>query len=64
MNTVLTLATELKLQTSVNQGLEAALLNRKKRRKRGKNVFEELRAEDGTSATFFSPTKIQRAIDL
>jgi hypothetical protein len=43
----------------INEGLETALLNEKKRRKRGKNVFEELRAKDDVGATFFSPKKIQ-----
>jgi hypothetical protein len=48
----------------INEGLETALLNEKKRRKRSKNVFEELRAEDSVGATFFSPKKIQQALDL
>jgi hypothetical protein len=39
-------------------------LNEQKRRKRSKKVFEELRSQDSTAATFFSPTKIQQAIDL
>jgi hypothetical protein len=58
MNTVFTFAAELTLQRHINEGLEVALLNKKKRRKRGKNVFEELRADDGSGATFFSPNKI------
>jgi hypothetical protein len=39
-------------------------LNEQKRHKRGKKVFEELRGQDGTAATFFGPTKIQQGIDL
>jgi hypothetical protein len=64
MNTALGLATQLTLQTTINKGLEQALLNEKKRRKRGKNVLEEIRAEDSHAANFYSPTKIQYAIDL
>jgi hypothetical protein len=59
MKTVTTLTAELNLQKVINEGLETALLNKKKRRKRGKNTFEELRAEDSVSPTFFSPKKIQ-----
>jgi hypothetical protein len=59
INTVTTLTAELNLQKVINEGLETALLNKKKRRKRGKNVFEELRAKDSISATSFSPKKIQ-----
>jgi hypothetical protein len=55
MNTVIALTAELNLAKTVNQGLEAALLNKQKRRKRSRNVFEEIRAKDSNSATFFSP---------
>jgi hypothetical protein len=55
MNTVIALTAELNLAKTINHGLEAALLNKQKRRKRGKNVFEEIRAEDSNGATFFSP---------
>jgi hypothetical protein len=58
------LTTQLTLQKTINKGLEGALLEEQKRRKRGKNVFEELRAEDGCGATFFSPSKMRRAMDL
>jgi hypothetical protein len=58
MNTVTTLTAELNLQKTINEGLESALLNEKKRHKRGRNVFEELRAEDGVCATSFCPKKI------
>ncbi|KAK0268354.1 hypothetical protein LTS00_017587 [Friedmanniomyces endolithicus] len=37
------------------------LNNEKKRRKRGKRLFEEFRAQGGQGATFFSPAKIQFA---
>jgi hypothetical protein len=58
MNTILTFAAELTIQRHIDEGLEAALLDEKKRRKCSKNVFEELHAEDGFGATFFSPNKI------
>jgi hypothetical protein len=54
MNTVITLTAELNLVKTINQGLRAALLNEQKRRKRSKDVFEEIRAKDSNGATFFS----------
>jgi hypothetical protein len=64
MNTVMSLTAQLNLQKTINKGLKSTLLNKKKRRKRSKNVFKELRTKDSVSATFFSPKKIQEAIDL
>lgn len=46
------------------EGAQRALIDEKKKRKRGKALFEEIRAEDGQGATFFSPQKIQQAKDL
>ena len=39
-------------------------MNKKKRRKRSKALFEDLRAQDGQGATFFSPIKIRQAKEL
>jgi hypothetical protein len=64
MNTVMSLTAQLNLQRAINEGLGSALLNKKKRRKRSKNVFEDLHAKDSVSTTFFSRKKIQEAMDL
>ncbi|EMC94104.1 hypothetical protein BAUCODRAFT_75417, partial [Baudoinia panamericana UAMH 10762] len=40
-----------------------ALVYKKKRRKRSKHLFEDLRAQDGQGSTFYSPMKIQQAKD-
>ena len=63
-NTVLTLTTKVSLLKSQNDGYRRALTNEKKKRKRNKGLFEEIRAQDGHGATFFSPTKIQTAKDF
>ncbi|KAI9037671.1 uncharacterized protein KD926_000087 [Aspergillus affinis] len=46
------------------QGLEAALLQEKKKRKRGKPLLFELQAPEDGYAVFYSPNKIQQARDL
>lgn len=63
-NTILTLTTEVTLLKHQNDGFKRALTNEKKKRKRNKGLFEEIRAQDGHGATFFSPTKIQSAKDV
>lgn len=63
-NTILHITTQNALLKAQNQGFRQALYNEKKRRKRGKHLFEDLRAIDGHGATFFSPNKIQSAKDL
>ena len=57
-NTVSSLATQNQLLKAENQGFKRALLNKKKKRKRGKNLFEEFRAQKGNRAIFFSSTKV------
>jgi hypothetical protein len=60
-NTMLHLTTEISLLRSENIGMRQALYTEQKRRKRGKGLFEEIRAVDGHGATFFSPMKIEQA---
>lgn len=60
----LTMSTENALLKAQNSGFKEALINERKRRKRGNGLFEELRAQDGQGATFFSPAKIQATKDL
>jgi hypothetical protein len=63
-NTILSLTTEVSLLKSQNNGYKQALFDEKKKRKRGRGLFEEVRAKDGQGATFFSPRKIKAAKDL
>ncbi|KAK3614410.1 hypothetical protein LTR56_027273 [Elasticomyces elasticus] len=56
--------TENAILKAQNHDFMEAFNNEKKRRKRGKQLFEELKAQDGHGATFFSPMKIQHAKDL
>lgn len=63
-NTLLHITTENTLLKAENEGMKQALYQEKKKRKRGKHLFEELRSQDNQGATFFSPTKIQAAKDL
>jgi hypothetical protein len=62
--TVATISGENALLKAQLTGLQEAFNHEKKRRKRGKALFEEIRAADGQGATFFSPQKIQQAFDL
>ena len=62
-NTILAITTENAILKAQNTGYVAALNNEKQRRKRGKHLFKEFRAQDGQGATFFSPAKIQSAKD-
>ena len=63
-DTILHLTIEIELLRVKNEGLREAVINEKKKRKRGKALFEELRAENHSQATFFSPMKIKRAQEL
>ena len=63
-NTVLKLTTDIALLHSKNKGLRKALGNEKKKRARGKPLFNKLHAETDCKAMFFSPSKIERAIEL
>jgi hypothetical protein len=63
-NLLLRLQAQNSILRSENEGLRRAITHEKKRRKRGKHVFEELRAQDGHGATWFSPQKISHAIAI
>lgn len=63
-NTCSKLQNTVTLQAKRIQDLEASIQHEKKRRKRGKALFKQLRADDGYGAMFFSPAKIQQARDL
>ncbi|KAH0345012.1 hypothetical protein KCU83_g8033, partial [Aureobasidium melanogenum] len=47
-----------------NRDYEKALNNEKKKRKRGRPLMDRLRAQEGSGALFFSPSKIQKAREL
>lgn len=46
-----------------NEGLRLAVRTEKRRRRRGRGIFEDMREEADGKALFFSPTKIQIARD-
>jgi len=60
----LTFSAELALVRERQQGLIDTFDNEKRKRKRRKAFTEELRAGEGVSALFFSPSKIVRAKEL
>ncbi|KAK5687866.1 hypothetical protein LTR17_026697 [Elasticomyces elasticus] len=60
----LTFATELTLAREREQGYIETINSQKKKRKRGRPFTEDLRAEEGLSVLFFSPSKINRAKEL
>jgi flagellar biosynthesis GTPase FlhF len=64
LNTVVGLSTDNALLKARLEGLEQALNDEKKKRKRGKGLFEELRAIEGQGAMFFSPNRIEQAKGL
>ena len=64
VDTVIDLSTSNAMLQARLEGLEQALIDEKKKRKRGKGLFEELRGIEGQGAMFFSPSKIQQAKDL
>lgn len=57
-NTIIHITTMNSLLKSEIEGYKQALYKEKKRRKRGKGLFKELRAVNNNGATFFSPHKI------
>ena len=62
--TCLSLAARCKLAEDRERGYLEALNSEKKKRKRGRPLMEELRAQEGSGALFFSPSKIQKAREL
>lgn len=60
-NTVISLHTKLAIAKAENNGLRKAVTTEKRRRKRGKGLFEDMREEGDGHALFFSPSKIQLA---
>jgi hypothetical protein len=63
-HTILTLTTQNTLLKTKNEGLKQTIYAEKKRRKRGKGLFEQLRAQDGQGGLFMSPNKVQQALQL
>jgi hypothetical protein len=63
-HTILTLTTQNTLLKTENEGLKQTIYAEKKRRKRGKGLFEQLRAQDGQGGLFMSPNKVQQALQL
>ena len=62
-NIMHTLSIENMLLKQQNNGLKQSLINKKKRRKRGKPLLLDLSTLDNSGAMFFSPTKVQHARD-
>ncbi|KAK4985845.1 hypothetical protein LTR66_005654 [Elasticomyces elasticus] len=60
----LTLSAKLKLAEDREKGYVEAFDNEKKKRKRGQAFTEELRAQDGVSVLFYSPSKVLKAREL
>jgi hypothetical protein len=63
-NTLHALQTQNALLKVQNDSFKTALINEKKKRKRGKALFEEVRSQDNQGSTFFSPQKIMTAKQL
>lgn len=63
-NTILSLTTQCALLKIENTGLKATVNNVKKKNKRKKGLFEELRAQDSQGGLFLSPNKVQQALQL
>jgi ribosomal protein L25 (general stress protein Ctc) len=61
---VLSTRAELTLARIEKRRATEALYQEKKRRKKGKKLMEEFRAQEGASAILFSPSKVQKAIEL
>jgi hypothetical protein len=60
----ITLSAKLRLAEDREKDYAEALNGEKKKRKRGQLFTEELRADEGIGALFFSPSKIRRAREL
>ena len=63
-SSIVDITTQNTLLKIENRGFKEALYHEQKRRKRGKQLFEEFRAQEGGGAIFFSPNKIQAAKEL
>ena len=63
-NMVYKLTTDIALLRLENKGLQKAFSNEKKKRTHSKPLFNNLHAETGCKAIFFSPLKIERAKEL
>lgn len=61
---VLSTRAELMLARIEKRRSTEALHQEKKRKKKGKKLMEEFRAQEGASAILFSPSKVQKAIEL
>jgi hypothetical protein len=61
---VLSTRAELTLARIEKRRAIEALHQEKKRRKKGMKLMEEFRAQEGANATLFSPSKVQKAIEL
>ena len=57
------LSIENMLLKQQNNGLKQSLVNKRKRRKRGKPLLLDVPTENNDGAMFFSPTKVQHARD-
>lgn len=55
---------ELLLERLANQKATEALRHEKKKRKRGKKLMEQFRAQEGSGAILFSPGKVRAALEL
>jgi hypothetical protein len=62
--TYLTLSTELSLAKEREQGYLETIDNQKRKKKRSRPSTEDLRAGEGLSVLFFSPSKVTRAREL
>ena len=63
-NMVFKLTTDIVILHSENEGLHKAFSNKKKKRTHDKPLFNKLYAETDCKAMFFSPLKIEQAIEL
>ena len=63
-NTVFALVATCQILKGEVKGLKETVFNKKKRKKRKKGIFEQLRAEEGVGGLFLSPNKVQQARDL
>jgi hypothetical protein len=63
-NTLMSLTTQVFILNRDLKGLKLAHNQEKGRRKRGKNIFEQLRAQDGQGGLFWSPQKVKTAVKL
>ena len=61
---ITTLQAELAIVKTERDGLQQALYQEQNKRKRNKNLFEQLRAEDDNAAIIFSPQKTARAKEI